>query len=58
MRFGDRITKKSGNFSMKNEIDHLEHSTYRCQDSTVLAPKDRRKGIDGKIKADRGFLRT
>ncbi len=39
---------------MKNEINYLEHSTYRCQDLTVFAPKDRRKGIE--IKADRGKM--
>ena len=39
---------------MKNEINYLEHATYRCQDPTVFAPKNRRKGIEGKIKEDRG----
>ncbi len=39
---------------MKNEIKHLEHSTYRCQYHIVFAPKDRRKVIYGKIKADIG----
>ncbi len=38
---------------MKKEIKHLEHSTYRCQDPTVFAPKNRRKVIYGKIKEDR-----
>ena len=41
---------------MKNEIKHLEHSTYRCQYHNVFAPKYRRKVIYGKIKADIGKI--
>ena len=41
---------------MKNEIKHLEHSTYRCQYHIVFAPKYRRKVIYGKIKADIGKI--
>ena len=41
---------------MKNEIKHLEHSTYRCQYHIVFAPKYRRKVIYGKIKADIGKM--
>ena len=41
---------------MKNEIKHLEHSTYRCQYHIVSAPKYRRKGIYGQHKRDVGEI--
>ena len=41
---------------MKNEIKHLEHSTYRCQYHIVFAPKYRRKVIYGELKKDIGEI--
>ena len=41
---------------MKNEIKHLEHSTYRCQYHIVFAPKYRRKVIYGALRADIGKI--
>ena len=41
---------------MKNEIQHLSHSSYRCQYHIVFAPKYRRKEIYGKIKKDIGEI--
>ena len=41
---------------MRNEIKHLEHSTYRCQYHIVFAPKYRRKVIYGQLKADIGKI--
>ena len=41
---------------MKNEIKHLEHSTYRCQYQIVFAPKYRRKVIYGALRADIGKI--
>lgn len=39
---------------MKNEIRHLEHSTYRCQYHVVFAPKLRRKM--GQLRAEIGKI--
>ena len=44
--------KTAGN----NEIKKLSHSTYRCQDHIVFAPKYRRKEIYGQIKKDIGEI--
>ncbi len=41
---------------MKNEIQHLSHSRYRCQYHIVFAPKYRRKEIYGKLRADIGEI--
>ena len=41
---------------MKNEIQHLSHSSYRCQNHIVFAPKYRRKEIYGKLRADIGEI--
>ena len=41
---------------MKNEIQHLSHSSYRCQYHIVFAPKYRRKEIYGKLRADIGEI--
>lgn len=41
---------------MKNEIRHLEHSTYRCQYHIVFAPKFRRKVIYGQLRAEIGKI--
>ena len=41
---------------MKNEIQHLSHSSYRCQYHIVFAPKNRRKEIYGKLRADIGEI--
>ena len=41
---------------MKNEIQHTEHSSYRCEYHIVFAPKYRRKVVYGQIKADIGEI--
>ena len=41
---------------MKNEIRHLEHSTYGCQYHIVFAPKYRRKVIYGQLRAEIGKI--
>lgn len=41
---------------MKNEIQHLSHSSYRYQYHIVFAPKYRRKEIYGKLRADIGEI--
>ena len=41
---------------MKNEINHIAHSSYRCEYHIVFAPKYRRKVIYGQIRADIGEI--
>ena len=41
---------------MKNEINHISHSTYRCEYHIVFAPKYRHKVIYGKLKRDIGEI--
>lgn len=41
---------------MKNEIRHLEHSTYRCQYHIVFATKFRRKVVYGQLRAEIGKI--
>ena len=43
-------------FTVKNEIKHTAHSTYRCEYHIVFAPKYRRKYIYGQIKKDIGEI--
>ena len=43
-------------FTVKNEIKHTAHSTYRCEYHKVFAPKYRRKYIYGQIKKDIGEI--
>ena len=40
----------------RNEIKSTSHSRYRCQYHIVLAPKNRRKGIYGRLKKDIGEI--
>ena len=42
--------------TMKNEVKHTAHSSYRCEYHVVFAPKYRRKVIYGEIKADIGVI--
>ena len=41
---------------MKDDIQSLSHSTWRCKYHIVFAPKYRRQVIYGKIKADIGKI--
>ena len=41
---------------MKNDINSLSHSSWRCKYHIVFAPKYRRQVIYGKIKADIGKI--
>lgn len=41
---------------MKNDINHLAHSSYRCQYHIVFAPKYRRKEIYGQLRKDIGEI--
>jgi putative transposase len=41
---------------MKNEIKHTAHSSYRCENHIVFAPKYRRKLIYGKLRKDIGEI--
>ena len=41
---------------MRNEILHLAHSSYRCQNHIVFAPKYRRKIIYEKLRAEIGEI--
>ena len=40
----------------RNEIKSTSHSRYRCQYHIVLAPKNRRKEIYGRLKKDIGEI--
>lgn len=40
----------------RNELNHSAHSTWRCQNHIVFAPKYRRKVIYGELKADIGQI--
>ena len=42
--------------TMKNEIKHTAHSSYRCEYHIVFAPKFRRKAIYGELKRDIGAI--
>ena len=42
--------------TVKNEINHTAHSSYRCEYHIVFAPKYRRKVVYGTIKADIGEI--
>lgn len=47
----------TGDFlTMKNEIKHTAHSSYRCEYHIVFAPKFRRKVIYGELKKDIGVI--
>ena len=41
---------------MKEDINSLDHTTWRCQYHVVFAPKYRRLAIYNDIKADVGFI--
>jgi putative transposase len=43
-------------FTMKNEVKHTAHSSYRCQYHIVFAPKYRRKVIFKQIRKDIGEI--
>lgn len=49
-----RVT--GGFLTMKNEIKHTAHSSYRCEYHIVFAPKFRRKVIYGELKKDIGVI--
>ena len=53
-RFGEGITKKHQEFFDMGERKESAHSKWRCRYHTVFAPKNHRKEIDGKLKADVG----
>ena len=42
--------------TVKNEVKHLAHSSYRCEYHIVFAPKYRRREIYGQLKADIGEI--
>lgn len=49
--------KVTGGFlTMKNEIKHTTHSSYRCEYHIVFAPKFRRKAIYGELKKEIGAI--
>ena len=41
---------------MKNQVNHLSHSSYRCQYHIVFAPKYRRKVIYKELRRDIGEI--
>ena len=43
-------------FTMKNEVKHTAHSSYRCEYHIVFAPKYRRKVIYKQIRKDIGEI--
>ena len=55
-RWPDNHKKTTGGFVMKDDVQSLSHSKWRCKYHIVFAPKYRRQVIYGKIKADVGKI--
>ena len=50
------MQENTGGFVMKDDVQSLSHSKWRCKYHIVFAPKYRRQIIYGKIKADVGII--